>query len=199
MLKVPDWIRAGLGHPWHYISLWYVILHLCAKFQLSSMIICVSRTPCPRCHTWRTFMVPYCSLGCWSHHRHQESSWYVILYLCAKFKLSSMIISESRTPCPWSHTWMTLMVPDDVILYIIHHHDMWFFTCKPNFSSLAWLKMCQEPPILEVILGGHWRFLTGILEDWVTFDVLDRPGWCYAERFIKIWLQFADIFRGVTW
>ena len=41
---VPNWILGGWGHSWHHGSSWYVIFYLCAKFQLSSMIIIVSRT-----------------------------------------------------------------------------------------------------------------------------------------------------------
>ena len=35
-----------------------------------------------------------------------------MFYLCAKFQLSSMIRSASRTPRPRSHTWKTQKVPD---------------------------------------------------------------------------------------
>ena len=57
----------------------------------------VSRTPVLEVHTWRMLMVPYQVLGGWGPPWHHVSSWYVILYLCAKFQLSSMIISGSRT------------------------------------------------------------------------------------------------------
>ena len=63
---------------------------------------------------------------------------------------------------------------DGVILNIMDSHDMRFLTCVPNFSSLAWIEMCQELPILEVILGGHWWFLTGDLEDEVLFDFMNH-------------------------
>ena len=108
-LMVPDWSLGGWGHPWHHGLSWYMILDSCAKFQLSSMIRIVSRTPHPQSHTWR---VPDWVLGGWGHPWHHGSSWYVILDLCAKFQLSSMNQSVSRTPCPWSHTWRTLKVPD---------------------------------------------------------------------------------------
>ena len=89
-----------------------VILDFCAKSQLSSMNRSVSRTPCPRSNTWRMLMVPDWILGGWGHSWHHESSWYVTLDVCAKFQLSSMNISVSRTPCPQIHTWRTLKVPD---------------------------------------------------------------------------------------
>ena len=111
MLKVPDW-GWGLGNSWHHGSLLYVILYLCDKFQLSSMIRCVSGTPRPWSHIWRILKVPDWSLGWWGHHWYHGSSLYVIIYLCAKFQLSSMVRSVSRTHCPRSHTWRTLKVPD---------------------------------------------------------------------------------------
>ena len=112
MLRVPDWSLGGWGHPWNHISSWYGILYLCAKFQLSSMIRSESRTPHPRSHTWRMVKVPQWSLGGWGHPWHHGSSWYVILYLCAKFQLSSINRSVSRTPHPQSHTWGMFMVPN---------------------------------------------------------------------------------------
>ena len=44
-----------------------------------------------------------------------------------------------------------------------------------NISSLPCLEVPQEPPVLEIILGGCCRFLTGALEDGVILDVMDRP------------------------
>jgi len=74
MLRVPDWILGGWGHSWHHGLSWYVILDLCAKFQLFSLIRSVSRTPRPRSPylediegswpgTWRTGS----SLTSWSN------------------------------------------------------------------------------------------------------------------------------------
>ena len=63
---------------------------------------------------------------------------------------------------------------DGAILDIMDHHDMWFLTFVPNFSFLAWLEVCQETSVLEVILGGHWRFLTGDLEDGVILEIMDH-------------------------
>ena len=109
MLKVPDCILRRWGHSWHHGLSWCVILDLCSTFHLSSMNIIMSRTPCPRCHTWRTLMVADLILGGWGHSWHHGLSWYVILDLCAKFQLSSMNKILSRTPHTWSsHTWMML-------------------------------------------------------------------------------------------
>ena len=75
----------------------------------------VSRTPNPWSHTWRTLMIPDWRLGGWGHPWCLGSSSYVILDFCAKFQLSSMNRSVSRTPCPQSHTWRTLKVPDWIL------------------------------------------------------------------------------------
>ena len=71
------------------------------------------------------------------------------------------------------------------------HHDIWFLTCVPNLSSLAWIEVCQEPPVLTVILGGHWWFLTGYLEDEVILDIMDRH---------YIWfLTYVPNFSSLGW
>jgi len=174
---------------------------MCTKFQLSSMIKRESRIPCPWSHTWRTLKVPDWSLGWWGHSWVNGLSWYVIFDLCAKFQLSSMNRSVSRTPILeviLGGRWRFLIgyLEDQVILDIMDRHDMWFLICVPNFSSLAWIEVCQEPPFLEVILWGHWRFLTGDLEDGVILDVLGhlgRPPGTNPESFVKIWLHLADL------
>ena len=55
-------------------------------------------------HTWRTLIVPEQILGGSRHLWHNGLSWYVILYFCAKFQLSSMVVtvSVSRTMHPRS-------------------------------------------------------------------------------------------------
>ena len=81
-------------------------------------------------------------------------------------------------------------------------HDIQFITSVPNFSSLAWSEVPQAPPpVLKVILGGRWRFLTGDLEDGVILDMLNhfgRPPETCPESFMKIWLHLAEILRCVT-
>ena len=74
-----------------------MIFDLCAKFQLSSMNRSVSRTPLPWSHTWRTLKVSDWRLGGLGHPWYHISLWYFIIYLCAKFQLSSMHRSVSRT------------------------------------------------------------------------------------------------------
>ena len=86
------------------------------NFSSLAWIGSVSRTPCPRSHTWRMLMVPDRTLGGWGYPWRHGSSWYMVLDLCAKFQLSSMIRSVSRTPYPlspyledvdgsWLETW----------------------------------------------------------------------------------------------
>ena len=97
--------------------------------------------------------------------------------------------------------FLTGDLEDGVILDVMDRHDMWILTCVPNFSSLAWLEVCQEPPVLEVILGGRWWFLTGDFEDGVILDMLvhlGRPPGSYPESFVKIWLHLAEIWRCVS-
>ena len=147
-------------------------------------------------------MVPGWSLGGWGHPWNHGSSWYVTLDSCSKFWFSSMIRSLSRNPPHpevifGGHWWfLTGVLVDEVILDIIDHHDMWLLTCVPNVIYLAWLEVCQEPPDLEVILGGRWWFLIRVLKDVVIFDIidhLDRPKWFCTETFIKIRLHLAEI------
>ena len=165
---------------------------------------CMTRTPRPRSHTWRTLMVPDWLFGGEGHSWHHGSSIYVIFYLCAEFQLSCMNRSVSRTPRSsksllGGRWWfLTGYLDDGVILDIMDGQYMWFLTGLPNFSSLAWIEVCQEPPVLEVILEGRWRFLTGVLEDGVIHLWCPRSSWqttmkCCPESFIKIWLHLDDI------
>ncbi len=74
---------------------------------------------------------------------------------------------------PLAIIWYTGYLEDGVIFDILDHYDMFLIFCVPHFSSLAWLEVCQEPPALEVILGGCWWFPTGYLEDRVILDVME--------------------------
>ena len=106
-----DWGLRGLGHLWHHASSRYEIYHFYAKFQLSSIISSESRTPILKviCGGRWLFLTAVLEdgviLNIMNHHN-------VIFHLCAKFQLSSMIRSESRTHTRQGHTWRTLMVPD---------------------------------------------------------------------------------------
>ena len=102
---------------WHNGSSWYVIFYFCAKFQLSTLIRSVSSQELPvvKVHTWRMLMVPDWIFGGWGHPWHHGLSRCVIFDLFAKFQLSSMIRSVSRTLQPWSHTRRMLMVPDWIL------------------------------------------------------------------------------------
>ena len=86
------------------------------------------------------------------------------------YNLFSLILWEwikNIYPC-W---FLIRYLEDRVLLHAMGHHEMCFLNCMPCFSSLAWLEVCQEPPILEVLLGGSWWFLTGVLEDGVIFGI----------------------------
>ena len=80
---------------------------------------------------------------------------------------------------PQSQTWRTLLDPywileDEIIQNIIYHQNMWFSTCVPIFICLAWFEMCEKLPVLEVIHGGHWWFLTGVLVYGVILDIMNN-------------------------
>ena len=96
-LRIPDWILGELDHSWNHGLSWYAIFEVCAKFQLSSMIRSVSGTPCPWSHPWRKLKVPDWSHEGWGLPWHHGSTLHRIIYLCAKFQLSTMIRSVSRT------------------------------------------------------------------------------------------------------
>ena len=92
-----------------------MILDLCANFQLSSMIGREPSTTILDVHTWRTLMVPEQLLEGSGHPSCHISPLNVILDLGAKFQLTSMIRSASRTPVLDIHTWRMLKVPDQVL------------------------------------------------------------------------------------
>ena len=72
------------------------------------------------------------------------------------------------------------------------HHDMWILTCVLNFSSVAWIEVCQEPPFLEVILGGHWWFLTGVFGHlWY-----HRSSW---QTMMKLSWKFCEDLTSFGW
>ena len=72
----------------------------------------VPRTPCHQGHTWRMLKVSDRIFRGWGHPWHHGSSLHYIINFCAKFQPPSVVISVSRTPHPWNHTWRTWMVPD---------------------------------------------------------------------------------------
>ena len=60
--------------------------------------------------------------------------------------------------CWW---FLTRYLEDGVIIDLMDCYDMWFLTCVPNFSSLAWIEVSQDPPVLKV---HTWRKLK--VPDW---------------------------------
>ena len=92
-------------------------------------------------HNWRTLMVPDWSLVGWSPHWHHESSWYVILDLCAKFQLSSMNGSVSRTPLSWKS-------------YLEEVEGSWLDTWRMRSLLTCWI-ILEDPQ--ELVLKVSWR------------------------------------------
>ena len=102
------------------------------------------------------------------------------------------------------HTWRMLMVPDWGLGgwgHPWHHGSSWlvilYFCAKFQLSSM--IRSVKNPPSSKSILGGRWWFLTGVMEDWVIFDIiyhLDRPHWSFPESFMKIWLHLAEILNA---
>ena len=132
-----------------------MIFYFCAKFQSLYWLEVSQEQPFLEVHDWRVLMIPYQLLRGWGHPWHHGSSWWGFL----------MRSSE-----------------DWVILYIMDHNDMWFFTCLPNFSSPAWLEVCEELLILE---AHTWRTLN--IPDW-------SVGW-----WGHLWhLNLAEIMMCVT-
>ena len=102
------WFLSGYLENWVILDIidchdmWF--LTCVPKFSSLAWIEVCQEPPRPRSHSWRTLMVPHWILGGWDHSWHHWLSWYVNLDLCAKFQLSCMNKSVSRTPHPWSHT-----------------------------------------------------------------------------------------------
>ena len=65
------------------------------------------------------------------------------------------------------HWWfLTGNHKDGVILNNMGHHYRWCLSCMPMFTSLAWIKVCQEQPILKVLLAGCWCFFIEKSRSW---------------------------------
>ena len=57
------------------------------------------------------------------------------------------------------------------------------------FVLISQLKVCQEEGVKKGVLGGHWGFLTGDMEDRVIPDVMNDvflPQGRYPENFVLI-------------
>ena len=67
----------------------------------------------------------------------------------------------------WGHSGFLTGDMEDIEHYGPHHYlDIGFPTCLSNFSFLAWLEVCWEPPKKHhQWFGGHWGFLTGHMEN----------------------------------
>ena len=70
------------------------------------------------------------------------------------------------------HCWiLTRFLENGVIIDIMDHIFMWFPSCVPIVSSLAWIKICREKPVFKVLLWGQWWFL---IRNWVILDIMDH-------------------------
>ena len=75
--------RVWVGHvrwvggipDWSLKSLWYVIIYMCAEYQISSMVKSVLRSTHPRIHTWRTLKVTDWS-GAWESLKFPTSAFH---------------------------------------------------------------------------------------------------------------------------
>ena len=120
--------------------------------------------------------------------------------MCAKFQLSSMMSSSSRTLCPWSQyledvqgSWMESWRMGSSLTLLLSLYVILYMCAKFQLSSM--MSSLSRTPFLEVILQGRWRFLTGVLVVWVIFDIVDhlgRPNLSYPESFIKICLDLVE-------
>ena len=82
----------------------------------------------------------------------------------------------------WTRRFLTGYLKDGVILDIMDWHDMIFLTCVPNLSSVAWLEVCQEPPILEV---HTLRML--MVPDWIL------GWWGHSGHHGSSWYMILDL------
>ena len=125
--------------------------------------------PVLKVNTWRMLMVS----GFW-FQVIEGSSWYVILDLLAKFQLSSPPSLNSILGRYW--WFLTGDLEDEVILDAVNCHHIWFLICVPNYSSLAWLEVCQKKthpwsPYLEDI-DGSWLETWQIWSSLISWNVI---------------------------
>ena len=110
------------------------------------------------------------------------------------FSFRAWLEVPQEPPHPQSHTCRTFMVPDWRLGgwgHPWHHGSLWYvvFDLCIKFQLSSMIRCASRTTILEVILGGHWMFLTGDYEDGVMLDVLDHleiHRGIYPESFEKI-------------
>ena len=139
-----------MGHLWPHNCFWHWTSDVCTKFQLSSMIKSVSRTPCP----W------------WEYLEDVESSWQET-WRTGSSLTSWMYLVETKdhilkVSCQYLHCWPSC-------------HKIWnwmnnavmliqFLFCKTSESLNG-----GSPSLLPIFyLGGGWggRFLLNIRIGW---------------------------------
>ena len=195
----PDWIFGGWVHSWHHESHFSMILDMCTNFQLSSMNKSLSRTRCLWSYDlralvaadrvlvilggYRWFLGDYLWVWAIPDIVDQIYLWFITwmsncsspacIDMCQEHLIFEVIHVE--------HWWsMTGHFEDGVICDIIYHSYMWFISCLPIFSSLAWIKMGRKQSGLEVLLGGCWCFLIRYMENGY-FCILDHHNNCNSS------------------
>ena len=141
-------------------------------------------------------MDPDWTLGGWGHSWHHGVHLFLILDLYANYQLSSKNKSMSRTTSLQSPCWRRFIVPDGKSVILGSPLYVIFLSSVLITSSLALIKMCQEQPMLVVILEGSWWFLDEGLEDWVIFGILYHSGLplgSFPESLGEVWLELAEI------
>ena len=66
---------------------------------------------------------------------------------------------------------------DRVILDVMNELSRPQESYPKNFMLISLLKVCQEIGSRRGVLGGHWRFLTGDMEESVILDIMDDLVW----------------------
>ena len=104
------WIESPVGS---WLNTWMM-----SSFLISWMVMI--------CDSWLMGQISALwILGVWGHSWHHETSWYIILDLCAKFQHSTMNRGVSRTPRPW-------------IPYLEDVDGSWLETWRTGSSLTCW-------------------------------------------------------------
>ena len=115
---------------------------------------------------------------------------------CGTLGVLVFIKSVFRMMVPSWGIWRTLSFPVWILVGQGHLLCHWWSYLPhqrypESFEFICLLEGCQEWGVLYGVLGGHWEFLTGDLEDRVTcyvIDVIILPHRRYPESFVFIYL-----------
>ena len=118
------------------------------------------------------------------------TSWYVILDLRAKFQLSSMNKIMSRTPCPWSHTWRMLKVPDWRLRGWGHP---WHVESSGETPRNLFWKFCDDPTSLGWDIELFW-----LIETHRHTDMVGSREFMRISKYLMIYWCFLDYISYLT-